>query len=214
MRRGFSLPPTIGPGTLVDGALHPAWTWSFVRAEPIRFANVVGLSVGDGASPVTLADYINSQFDPHLSWRDVEWLASIWDGPIVVKGVQSVADAELAADCGVAAVALSNHGGRQLDGAPVPFDLVAPVTDAVGDRVEVICDGGVRRGSDIAKALAAGATACMAGRAYLYGLGAAGERGVDRVLEWLGDDLVRTMTLLGAASVRDLDRTLLETAGR
>ena len=210
VRRGFSLPPTIGPGTIVDGALHPGWTWSFVRSEPIRFANVVGREVGDGASPVTLSDYINTQFDPALSWDDVEWLRSIWDGPIVVKGVQTVKDAVLAADHGVEAIALSNHGGRQLDGAPAAFSLVAPAADAVGGRLEIICDGGVRRGSDIVKAVAAGATAAMAGRAYLYALGAAGERGVDRVLDWFRADVIRTMSLVGAGTVADLDRSLLE----
>ncbi|MBV9952338.1 MAG: alpha-hydroxy-acid oxidizing protein [Acidimicrobiia bacterium] len=209
VRRGFSLPPSVGPGTLVDGALHPGWTWAFVRSEPIRFANVVGRDVGDGASPVTLSDYINTQFDPALSWSDVEWLRSIWDGPIVIKGIQSVEDARIAADAGVAAIALSNHGGRQLDGSPAIFDLVAPVADAVGGRIEIICDGGVRRGGDIVKAVAAGANACMAGRAYLYGLGAAGERGVDRVLGWFASDVVRTLTLLGVASVKDLDRTAI-----
>ncbi|MEY2464907.1 MAG: hypothetical protein QOH64_3045 [Acidimicrobiaceae bacterium] len=210
VRRGFSLPPTIGPRTIVDGALHPGWTWSFVRSEPIRFANVVGREVGDGASPVTLSDYINSQFDPALSWDDLDWLRSAWDGPIVVKGIQTVDDAVLAAERGVDAIALSNHGGRQLDGAPATLSLVAPVADAVGGRIEIICDGGVRRGSDIAKAVAAGATAVMAGRAYLYALGAAGERGVDRVLDWFRADLVRTMSLLGAGTIADLDRSLIE----
>ena len=210
VRRGFALPPTIGPRTLLDGMLHPSWTWHFVNAEPIRFANVVGKDVGDGASPVALSDYINSQFDPALSWHDVEWLRSIWDGPIVLKGIQTVEDACIAADAGIEAIALSNHGGRQLDGAPAPFDLVAPVTDAVGGRTEIICDGGVRRGSDIVKAIAAGADACMAGRAYLYGLGAAGERGVDRVLTWFAEDVRRTMLLLGAASIKELDRSVLD----
>lgn len=210
VRRGFSLPPAIGPGTIVDGALHPSWTWAFVRSEPIRFANVVGRDVGDGASPVNLSDFINSQFDPSLSWRDVEWLRSVWSGRIVVKGIQAVEDALLAADAGVDAIALSNHGGRQLDGAPASLSLVAPVADAVGRRVEIICDGGVRRGSDIVKAVAAGASACMAGRAYLYALGAAGERGVDRLLGWFGDDIRRTMTLLGATDIAALDRSLLE----
>jgi L-lactate dehydrogenase (cytochrome) len=181
-----------------------------VRAEPIRFANVVGQDVGDGASPVTLSEYINTQFDPALSWDDVEWLRSVWDGPIVLKGVQTVDDALLAAERGVDAIALSNHGGRQLDGAPSAFSLVAPVAEAVGDRTEIICDGGTRRGSDIAKAVAAGATAVMAGRAYLYGLAAAGERGVDRVLEWFAADLVRTMSLLGVGTVADLDRSLVD----
>ena len=212
VRRGFSLPPTIGPSTLIAGALHPAWTWAFVRSEPIRFANVVGSEVGDGASPVNLSDYINTQFDPALSWHDVEWLRSVWDGPIVIKGIQTVDDARLAADAGVEAIALSNHGGRQLDGAPASLSLVAPVADAVGGRVEIICDGGVRRGSDIVKAVAAGADACMAGRAYLYALGAAGERGVDRVLSWFHDDIVRTMLLVGAADVAALDRSFLDGA--
>lgn len=209
VRRGFSLPPVIGPSTLVDGLLHPTWTWSFIRSEPIRFANVIGRDVGDGSSPVTLADYINSQFDPALSWADVSWLRSIWDGKIVVKGIQSVEDAVIAADLGVDAIALSNHGGRQLDGAPAAFSLVAPVADAVADRTEIICDGGVRRGSDIVKAVASGATAVMAGRPYLYALGAAGERGVDRLLRWWRDDVHRTMCLLGAPSIAHLDRGLL-----
>ena len=210
VRRGFSLPPVIGPSTVVDGILHPAWTWSFLRNEPIRFANVVGRSVGDGSSPVTLADYINSQFDPALSWDDIDWLRSVWDGKIVVKGIQCVADAVLAADKGVDAIALSNHGGRQLDGSPATLSLVAPVADAVGDRTEIICDGGVRRGSDIVKAVAAGATACMAGRGYLYALGAGGEQGVDTLLGWWRDDVRRTMSLIGAASVDELDRSLID----
>jgi L-lactate dehydrogenase (cytochrome) len=211
VRRGFSLPPTIGPGTIIDGALHPGWTWQFVRSDPIRFANVLGRDVGDGASPVNLSDYINSQFDPALSWHDVDWLRSVWSGPIVLKGIQTVDDARLAADAGVDAIALSNHGGRQLDGAPAAFSLVEPVADAVGGRIEIICDGGIRRGSDVVKAVAAGATAAMAGRAYLYALGAAGERGVERVLEWFGNDVVRTMTLLGVGRVADLDQALLTT---
>ncbi len=210
VRRGFSLPPKIGLRTFVDGAVHPAWTLALMRNEPIRFANVVGRDVGDGASPVTLADYINSQFDPGLSWADLEWLRSEWDGPVIVKGIQTVADAVIAADGGATAIALSNHGGRQLDGAPAPFALVAPVADAVGDRTEIICDGGVRRGSDVVKAVAAGATAVMAGRFYLYALGAAGERGVDRVLEWFRADIIRTMNLIGAGTIDDLDRALLD----
>jgi L-lactate dehydrogenase (cytochrome) len=210
VRRGFSLPPVIGPSTVLDGVVHPAWTLAFLRNEPIRFANVVGRDVGDGSSPVTLADYINSQFDPALSWDDIDWLRSVWDGKIVVKGIQCVADAVLAADKGVDAIALSNHGGRQLDGSPATFSLVAPVADAIGGRTELICDGGVRRGSDIVKAVAAGATACMAGRSYLYALGAGGEQGVDTLLGWWREDVRRTMSLIGAASVAELDRELLD----
>ncbi|OWY62523.1 alpha-hydroxy-acid oxidizing enzyme, partial [cyanobacterium TDX16] len=143
-RRGFELPPKVAPETLLDGALHPGWTWAFVRSDPIRFANVAGAHVGDGASAVNLADYINTQFDPSVTWDDVAWLRSIWDGPLLLKGIQSVEDAVLAAEHGVEGVILSNHGGRQLDGAPATLDLVAPVADAVGDRLEVLMDGGVR----------------------------------------------------------------------
>jgi L-lactate dehydrogenase (cytochrome) len=211
VRRGFSLPPKVGLGTLVDGAAHPGWTWRFLRSEPIRFANVSEAGgVGDGSTAVTLSEYVNTQFDPGLSWRDVEWLRSVWTGPLVIKGIQTVDDARLAAEAGIEAIALSNHGGRQLDSAPAPLDLVAPVADAVGDRLEIICDGGVRRGSDIVKAVALGARACMAGRAYLYGLGAAGERGVDHVLGLLDADVRRTMALVGASTVAALGRELVD----
>jgi L-lactate dehydrogenase (cytochrome) len=204
VRHGFTLPPKIGLRTLIDGALHPGWTWDFVRAEPITFANVTGMGTADGSSAVTLANYINRQFDPSLSWRDLEWFRAEWKGPVVLKGIQAVDDARIAADAGIEAIALSNHGGRQLDGAPPPLELVSEVADAVGDRIEVICDGGVRRGSDIVKAVALGATACMIGRAYLYGLAAAGERGVDGVLKMLATDVERTMALSGQRSVAEL----------
>lgn len=214
VRRGFELPPKLGLGTLIDGAIHPGWTWAFVRSAPIVFANVATSSAaasvsGDGSDAVTLSTFVNSQFDPNLSWDDLDWLRSIWDGPIIVKGIQTVADAVLAAERGVEAIALSNHGGRQLDSAPTPISLVAPVVDAVGDRAEVICDGGIRRGSDIVKAVALGARACMAGRAYLYGLGAGGERGVDHVLGMLDTDVRRTMALVGASSIADLTPDLV-----
>ena len=206
VRRGLTLPPKLGVGTVLDGLVHPAWTWDFVRSEPIRFANVVGASVGDGSDAVSLSGFVASQFDPSLKWADIGWFRERWDGRVVLKGIQTVEDARIALDHGVDAIAVSNHGGRQLDGAPVPIELVEPVVDAVGDRLEVYCDGGIRRGSDIVKAVALGATAAMAGRAYLYGLGAAGERGVDHVIGLLGDDVERVMTLLGATSVADLGR--------
>ena len=211
VRRGFSLPPKVGLDTIIDGIRHPRWTSDFLRAEPIQFANVKGSSaVGDGSTPVTLSDYINSQFDPALSWSDIEWFRDNWPGMIMIKGVQTVEDAEIAADMKLDGVILSNHGGRQLDYAPSPIDLVAPVADAVGDRTAVICDGGVRRGSDIVKAVAMGADACMIGRAYFYALGAAGERGVDWVLEFLRAGVEHTMALSGGGSIDDLNSDLIE----
>jgi L-lactate dehydrogenase (cytochrome) len=209
IRRGFTLPPKIGLGTIVDGALHPRWTWAFVRAEPIVFANVAGRDVGDGTSAVELADYVNTQLDASLSWKDLDWLRSVWDGPVVLKGIQTVADAELAADAGVEVVSLSNHGGRQLDTAPATLDLVEPVVQAIGDRVEVICDGGVRRGSDVVKAVALGAKAVSAGRVHFYALGAGGERGVDHVLGLLDAGVRRTMALCGVTTVDEITRDLL-----
>ena len=206
VRHGFTLPPQIGLGTILDGIRHPGWTWRFIRSEPIVFSNVIGRSAADGTTPVALADFINTQFDPGFSWQDVAWLRDVWQGALVLKGIQTVADARIAADHGCDAIVLSNHGGRQLDGAPPALDLVAPVADAVGDRVAVICDGGVRRGGDIVKALALGAHACMAGRAYLYGLGAGGEAGVDYAIELLAEEMHRTMALIGCTSVAQISR--------
>ncbi len=211
VRRGYTLPPKIGPGTIVDGILHPAWTLDFLRNPPITFASVATNNpADDGSSAVTLSEYMNSQFDAALSWRDVEWLQSVWSGPLVLKGIQSPADAKLAVAAGVQAIALSNHGGRQLDGAPPVVELIEPVAQEVGGQIEIYCDGGVRRGSDIVKALALGANACMIGRAYLYALGAAGERGVDHVLGFLAQGMARTMALSGVARVADINRELVQ----
>jgi L-lactate dehydrogenase (cytochrome) len=210
VRRGLTLPPKLGIDTIFDGIRHPRWTWAFVRDEPIMFANVVGKDDEDGSDPVSLAEHVNAQFDPSLSWSDIEWFQSVWDGPVVVKGIQTVSDAVTAADMGVQAVALSNHGGRQLDGAPPPIELVAPVADAIGGRAEIYCDGGVRRGSDILKAVALGADACMIGRAYFYALGAAGERGVDWVLDFLAAGMRQTMALSGVKTIAQISSDLVE----
>jgi L-lactate dehydrogenase (cytochrome) len=205
VRRGFTLPPKIGVSTIFDGIVHPGWAWAFLRSEPIVFANVAGNnSVGDGTDAISLAEYVGSQFDPRLSWDDVGWLREHWPGPIVLKGVQSVEDARIAADHGVEAIAISNHGGRQLDSAPATLDILPAIRDAVGEAIELLCDGGVRRGSDIVKALALGANAVMTGRPYLYGLGAFGEEGVDLVLASFGSEMRRTMALIGCRSTEEL----------
>ncbi len=209
VRRGFTLPPKLGLSTIFDGLAHPGWTWDFLRHEPIRFANIVGKSVGDGTDPVSLSEFFATQFDPWLSWDDISWFRERWQGKVVIKGVQSVEDAVLAADLGLDAVALSNHGGRQLDGSPPPIELVGPVAEAVGDRIAILCDGGVRRGSDVVKALALGASACMVGRAYLYGLAVAGESGVDHALGLLSDGVQRTLALCGFPSFKDIGRDVV-----
>lgn len=211
VRRGFTLPPRLGIGTIVDGMTRPGWTWDFLRGGEITFANVAG-SVGGGTA-VTLSDFISSQFDPTLSWDDISWFRDRWKGAIMVKGIQSVADARIAVDHGVEGLMLSNHGGRQLDHAPSPIDLVAPVREAVGARATVVCDGGIRRGSDIVKALALGADACGVGRAYLYGLGAAGERGVDTALSMLRTEMERSMALAGVRTVEEITCDLVTPLG-
>lgn len=211
VRRGFTLPPRLGIGTIVDGMTRPRWTWDFLRGGEITFANVAG-SVGGGTA-VTLSDFISSQFDPTLSWDDISWFRDRWKGAIMVKGIQSVADARIAVDHGVEGLMLSNHGGRQLDHAPSPIDLVAPVREAVGARATVVCDGGIRRGSDIVKALALGADACGVGRAYLYGLGAAGERGVDTALSMLRTEMERSMALAGVRTVEEITCDLVTPLG-
>ncbi|MXW74604.1 MAG: alpha-hydroxy-acid oxidizing protein [Acidimicrobiaceae bacterium] len=213
VRRGMELPPKLGLGTIVDGMLRPSWTWQFLRNDPIVFANVTTSSSGadspDGSSAIVLADHLSKQFDPSLSWDDIDWFRSQWDGKLIVKGVQTVADALRCVERGVDAVCLSNHGGRQLDGAPAPIDLVAPCREAVGDNIEIIADGGVRRGSDMVKARALGADAVMAGRPYLYALGTAGELGVDWLLDFFDDGMRRTMALCGTVTVGDITPDLV-----
>lgn len=213
VRRGYTLPPKLGLDTILDGIRHPGWTWEFLNNEPILFANVAGQAVGDGSAAVSLSQYVMSQFDQSLSWDDIDWIRSVSDLPIVLKGIQTVEDAKISVDAGIDAIALSNHGGRQLDSAPAVIDLLAPVAQAVGGQIDIICDGGVRRGSDIVKALCLGATACMAGRLYLYALGAGGERGVDHVLRLIDDGFRQTMALVGATTIADLGPELVTNKG-
>lgn len=204
VRRGFTLPPTLGPRTIIDGIVHPSWTWDFIRHEPITFANISTSSQAASGTAVTLSDFISQQFDPALSWDDLTWFREHWNGPVIVKGIQSVADALIAQQVGVEAIAISNHGGRQLDSSPAPLDLLAPISDATNGTLPLICDGGIRRGSDIVKALSLGASVCTMGRSYLYGLGAAGEDGVEKALSLLISELERTMALCGVRSLTEL----------
>ena len=199
VRNGLTLPPSLTVKTLLDMAVHPAWWFNLLTTEPLEFATLRNF---DG----TVAELVAHTFDPTLNWTDVEWVREHWDGPLVVKGIQSVPDAALAANRGVEGIIVSNHGGRQLDRAPTTFELLPHVVDAVGDRIEVYVDGGIMDGADVVAAVAQGATAAFAGRAYLYGLMAGGEHGVDRTLEMLGAGIRRTMQLLGVTSLKELTR--------
>jgi L-lactate dehydrogenase (cytochrome) len=196
-RNGFAIPPALTVKTVLDAAMHPAWWVNLLTTEPLTFAT---LSSWSG----TVGDLLDKLFDPTMTIADLEWLRGSWDGPLVIKGIQTVADARLVTDAGADAIVLSNHGGRQLDRAPVPLRLVPDVVDAVGDRTEVWLDTGIMSGADVVAAIALGADATMVGRAYLYGLMAGGERGVDRAAEILTREVRRTMALLGVSAVDQL----------
>lgn len=197
-RNGFSIPPALTVRTFADMATRPRWVGNILTTEPLRFATF------PEGSHYARWGMSNSLREQAIRPTDISWLKERWQGPVVVKGVLSVADARAAVDAGADAVVLSNHGGRQLDRAPVPLELLPHVVDALGDRAEVMIDSGIRAGSDIAAAIALGARAVLVGRAYLYGLMVGGQRGVDTALGFLTDELAHTMALLGAATVADL----------
>ncbi|WBX84526.1 alpha-hydroxy acid oxidase [Sphingosinicella microcystinivorans] len=201
-RHGFTVPPRLGLRSALDFALRPGWVAGLLRDRDFRLVNV-GSRVPAGGTEAFLA-YANREIDPAISWRDVEWLQTLWDGPIVLKGVLAIDDAVEAAKRGVNGLILSNHGGRQLDNTVAPVDAVRPIRQAVGSDLTLVVDGGVRRGGDIVRALALGADACSIGRPYLYGLAAGGEAGVARCIDLLVSELVRAMQLCGAASIVDI----------
>ena len=204
LRNGMTIPPSLTLGSALDAALHPSWWWNFLTKPRIGFANVAGKGAAGHGDLTALWTYINTQFDPSVTWRDLEWMIGEWNGAFAVKGVLDPEDAARAASLGARGIVVSNHGGRQLDHSPASLDALPAVVEAVAGRAEVILDGGVRRGADVAKALALGARACAIGRAYLYGIGAGGEQGVDRALELLRAELRRALALLGCASVSEL----------
>jgi L-lactate dehydrogenase (cytochrome) len=199
VRNGLTIPPSLSLKTFAEGAMHPAWWFDLITTEALEFAS---LNHFDG----TVAELVARTFDPAATMADLSWLRSTWDGPLVVKGIQTIADARAVVDAGADAVIVSNHGGRQLDRAPTPLEVLPEVVDAVGERAEVYVDGGILSGSDIVAAVAFGARAAFVGRAYLYGLMAGGERGVQRAADILIQEVASTMALLGVTRVSELGR--------
>jgi L-lactate dehydrogenase (cytochrome) len=196
VRNGLSIPPALSLRTFLDGALHPHWWFDLLTTEPLAFSTL--------ETAGTPEQMINRVFDPALTMDDVDWLRGTWPGKLVIKGIQSVADARRVVDAGADAVLLSNHGGRQLDRAPVPLELVEPTVQEIGDRAEVLVDTGVMSGGDVLAAVALGARAALVGRAYLYGLMAGGRAGVARAAQILVGEITRTLQLLGVTSVDEL----------
>jgi L-lactate dehydrogenase (cytochrome) len=205
VRNGLTIPPALSLKTFLDAAVHPAWWLNLLTTEPLRFAS---LRNWEG----TVAALMNKTLDPGVTIDDVDWLRQRWEGPLVVKGVQTVEDARLVVDHGADALVISNHGGRQLDRAPVPLEQLPRVVEAVDERAEVYIDGGVRSGADVIAAVACGARACLVGRAYLYGLMAGGEAGVQRAADLLATEARRTMQLLGVTSVDELQPNIVRLA--
>jgi L-lactate dehydrogenase (cytochrome) len=199
VRNGLTIPPTLSLRTFAEGALHPGWWFDLLTTAPLEFAS---LNRSDG----TVAELVGRIFDPAATIADLTWLRSIWDGPLIVKGVTTVADACAVVDAGADAVVVSNHGGRQLDRSPTPLEVLPQVVDAVRERAEVYVDGGVLSGGDVVAAVALGAQAVLVGRGYLYGLMAGGERGVQRVATILAQEIAGTLALLGATSIADVGR--------
>ncbi|MGG2561188.1 alpha-hydroxy acid oxidase [Pseudomonas aeruginosa] len=211
LRHGLTIPPRLGRRNLLGFASKPAWCLSYLAGGGISLPNV---PMPGGGNLGTLATYFAKHMEQNITWSRIELLMQHWGKPFIIKGLQSVADVRDAASAGVTGVIISNHGGRQLDGGSATIELVADIVDAVGDRLDVVVDGGIRRGSHVVKALAMGARACMIGRPYLYGLAAFGQPGVRRVLELLRQETERTLALLGCARLDDLGRQHIAVAGR
>lgn len=204
LRYGMAMPPRFTPGTVLSYATSFEWLFNFMLQPGFTLANVAHRVDALGGGTMSVIDYVNSQFDRSVTWKDAEWLAGEWGGPFAIKGMSSVEDARQAISIGASAAMLSNHGGRQLDGVPAPIDTLPAIRDAIGSKLELIVDGGVRRGTHILKALALGASACSIGRPYLYGLAAGGEMGVDRAISLLHGEVARGLALLGCHSISEL----------
>jgi L-lactate dehydrogenase (cytochrome) len=208
LRNGLSAPPKMTPANILDMAIRPRWVMNMLRTPRRTFRNIVGHAKGV-ADLSSLKAWTDEQFDPSLSWKDVEWIRDRWGGKLILKGILDREDAEMATRTGADAIIVSNHGGRQLDGAPSSISVLEEIVDAVGDRIEVHMDGGIRSGQDVLKALCLGAKGTYIGRPFLYGLGADGKRGVTRALEIIRKELDMTLALCGRRDINTVGRDML-----
>ena len=206
---GFTSPPKLTLKSLLSFAIHPGWALNYFFGEAFELAELKDFVQQGSNVSISIGDYFANMLDQSMSWSDAEALKAKWDGPFCLKGIMSVADAKKAVDIGADAIMISNHGGRQLDGSRSPFDQISEISDAVGDKIDVILDGGIRRGTHVLKAIAAGAKACSGGRMYLYSLAAAGQPGVEKALGNLKAEIQRDMKLLGVTSISQIDRSML-----
>jgi len=206
-RTGFTTPPKFTLESIMNFAMRPGWLFRYFTNKKFELANIKHKTDKGTNITKSVIDYVNEQYDPQMNWEDAEYCIKKWDGPFALKGVMSVEDAKRAVDIGCTTIIISNHGGRQLDGSRTPFDQLKAISDAVGDKLEIILDGGVRLGTHVLKALAAGATACSFGKAFLFSLGAGGQQGVERLLQNMHDEIRRNMILMGCKSVKELDRS-------
>jgi L-lactate dehydrogenase (cytochrome) len=208
IKNGMSVPPEWSLSKLLDFASKPSWVAGVLRGKRRSFGNIVGHVKGT-EDLTKLAEWTASQFDTSLNWKDIDWIRSIWPGKLILKGILDVEDAELAAKTGAQAIVVSNHGGRQLDGAPSSIAVLPEIVDSVGSQMEIMFDGGIRTGMDVVRALALGAKSCMIGRAYAYGLGAGGEAGVAKAIDILAKEMLTTMGLCGVNTIAEIDDNLL-----
>ena len=206
---GFTSPPKLTLKSLLSFAIHPGWALNYFFGEAFELAELKDFVQQGSNVSISIGDYFANMLDQSMSWSDAEALKAKWDGPFCLKGIMSVADAKKAVDIGADAIMISNHGGRQLDGSRSPFDQISEISDAVGDKIDVILDGGIRRGTHVLKAIAAGAKACSGGRMYLYSLAAAGQPGVEKALGNLKAEIQWDMKLLSVTSISQIDRSML-----
>ena len=206
---GFTSPPKLTLKSLLSFAIHPGWALNYFFGKAFELAELKDFVQQGSNVSISIGDYFANMLDQSMSWSDAEALKARWGGPFCLKGIMSVADAKKAVDIGADAIMISNHGGRQLDGSRSPFDQISEISDAVGDKIDVILDGGIRRGTHVLKGIAAGAKACSGGRMYLYSLAAAGQPGVEKALGNLKAEIQRDMKLLGVTSISQIDRSML-----